>query len=97
MSDLIKKTVLAGLGFMSFSLEKAEELANTMIKKGEMSKTEGAEFVKDLMDQVEKNKDEIERKIGLIVEKTLEKLNVPTRKELNELKASIDNLGKKGL
>jgi len=96
MSDLIKKTVLAGLGFMSFSLEKAEELANTMIKKGEMSKTEGAEFVKDLMDQVEKNKDEIERKIGLIVEKTLEKLNVPTRKELNELKASIDNLKKRG-
>jgi len=95
MSDLIKKTILAGLGALSFSREKAEKLAKDLVKRGELAKTEEAKFVKDLMRRVEKNKVEAEKKMEKIVEKTLIKLNVPTRKELDALKAKIDKLSKK--
>jgi len=95
MSDLIKKTILAGLGVLSFSREKAEKLAKELIKRGELAKTEEAKFVKDLMKKVEKSRFEAEKKIEKIVEKTLIKLNVPTRKELDALKAKIDKLSKK--
>ena len=95
MSNLIKKTIFAGLGILSLSREKAEELAKELIKQGELAKTDEAKFVKDLMKRVEKNKAEVEKKTEEVVTKTVEKLNVPTRKEVNDLKASVDKLIKK--
>ena len=95
MSNLIKKTILGGLGVISLSRKKAEELAKELIKQGELAKTDEAKFVKDLMKRVEKNKAEVENKTEEVVTKTVEKLNVPTRKELNDLKTSIDKLTKK--
>ena len=95
MSDLIKKTILAGVGILSLSHEKAEEIAKNLIKRGELAKTEEAKFIRDLMERAEKSRVEMEKKIEKIVEKTLKKLNIPTRKELDALKAKIDKLSKK--
>jgi len=94
MQNLIKKTILAGLGVLSLSHEKAEEIVKDLIKRGEVAETEEAKFVKDLMKQAEKNRVEIETKIKKMVEKTLTKLDIPTRKELNELKEKVNKLTK---
>jgi len=91
MSDIIKKTILAGLGILSLSREKAEEITKDLIKRGELAKTEEAKFIKDLM---EKSRLEVEKKIEKIVEKTLTKLDIPTRKELNVLKEKVNKLTK---
>ena len=80
---------------MSLTKEKAEEITKDLIKRGEVAKTEEAKFVKDLMERAEKNRVEVEKKIEKIVEKTLIKMNVPTRKELDVLKAKVDKLSKK--
>jgi len=95
MSDLVKKTILIGLGILSLTREKAEKLAKDLVKRGELTKTEEAKFVKDLMEKAEKSRTEAEKRIEKIVEKTLKKLNIPTRKELDALKAKIDKLAKK--
>ncbi|NCF75047.1 MAG: hypothetical protein GWO87_00990 [Xanthomonadaceae bacterium] len=92
MSNLIKKTILAGLGVLSLSREKAEKITKDLIKRGELAKTEEAKFVKDLMEQAGKNKVEVEKKIEKVVEKTLTKLNIPTRREINALKEKVDRL-----
>ncbi|MEA2064979.1 MAG: phasin family protein [Patescibacteria group bacterium] len=95
MSNLIKQTILAGLGVFSLSREKAEEITKDLIKQGELAKTEEAKFVKNLMERVEKSKGEMEKKTEKMVKKTLAKLNLPTRKELDELKAKVGRLTKK--
>jgi len=95
MSDLIKKTILVGLGALVLTREKAEKLAKDLVKRGELAKTEEAKFVKDLMKKAEKGRVEAEKRIEKIVEKTLIKLNIPTRKELDALKAKIDKLSRK--
>lgn len=95
MSDLIKNTILAGLGVLSLTREKAESLAKDLVKKGELAKTEEAKFVKDLMEKAEKKGVEVEKRIEEVVEKTLKKLNIPTRRDLDEIKEKIDELSKK--
>ena len=95
MSDLIKKTILAGLGALSFSREKAEKLAKDLVKRGELAKTEEAKFVKDLMNRAEKSRVDIEKRIEKIVKEILVKLDIPTRKELEALKAKVNKLSKK--
>lgn len=95
MSDLIKNVVLTSLGVLSLTREKAENLAKDLIRKGELSETEEAKFVKDLMKKAEKAGGEIEEKIEKTVGKTLKKLNIPTRKDLDEIKQKLDKLSKK--
>lgn len=95
MSDLIKNAVLTGLGILSLTREKAENLAKDLIRKGELSETEETKFVKDLMKKAEKAGGEIEEKIEKTVGKTLKKLNIPTRKDLDEIKQKLDKLSKK--
>jgi len=95
MSDLIKNAVLTGLGVLSLTHEKAENLAKDLIKKGELSETEEAKFIKDLMERAEKYSVEAEKKIEKTVEKTLKKLNIPSRKDLDEIKDKLDKLSKK--
>lgn len=95
MTDLIKKTILAGLGALSLTREKAEEISRDLIKRGELAKTDEAKFVRDLMDLVEKNKAGMERKIEKAVEKALAKLDIPSRKEIIALKEEISKLTKK--
>ena len=94
MSDLIKKTILTGLGVLSLSREKAEKISKDLINRGELAKTEEAKFVKDLMERAEKSRVEVEKKIEKVVEKTLAKLDIPTRKELNALKEKVNKLTK---
>ncbi len=46
------------------------------------------------MKRAEKSRVEVEKKIEKAVKKTLIKLNIPTRKEVNELKTKVDKLSK---
>lgn len=92
MSDLLKKSIMAGLGAMSLTLDKAEEITKDLIKRGEVSESDEAKFAKDLVDLAEKNKSLLEEKIEKVVEKVLGKMDIPTRKEINELKEEISKL-----
>ena len=95
MTDLIKNTILSGLGILSLTYEKAEDLAKDLIKKGDLSETGKTKFIKDLMEKAEKYSVETEKKIEKTVEKTLKKLNIPSRKDLEEIKEKLDKLSKK--
>ena len=95
MSDLIKKTILTGLGFVSLTKEKAEKLTKDLIKEGEVSEGEGAKLVKELLEKAEDNKKTIEKQVEKTVHGVLKKLNVPTRKDIVELNSKIEKLDKK--
>ncbi len=92
MTDLIENVILAGLGLLSLTEKKAKDLAKDLIKRGELSETKEAEFVKDIMKKAEKVDGDIEKKIEKIVEKYLEKLNIPTRKDLDNIEQKLDRL-----
>ena len=80
---------------MSLTREKAQEITNDLIKRGELAKTDEAKFVRDLLDLAEKNKSGLEDKIEKAIERVMAKLDIPTRKEVEEIKAEIARLSKK--
>jgi len=95
MTDLVEKIILSGLGVLTITRKKAEEIAQELIKEGELCDSDEAKFVKDLMEKTKSSKTEIEEKIEKVVEKTLMKLNIPTQKELKQIDKKIDKLLKK--
>ena len=95
MDNLIKKTILTGLGIASLTKEKAEKLVKDLIKEGEVSQGEGSKLVKELLEKAETNKKAIEKQVEGVVKNALKKLNIPSRKEVVDLDKKIEKLDKK--
>lgn len=95
MFSLGKKMFLAGLGVLSLTKEKANEIAQELIKKGELSQSESKKFVVDLLDKAEKEKEKLLKRIKPDVEKSLEKMNFASKKCVDDLEKKINELGEK--
>ncbi|MCX5833870.1 MAG: phasin family protein [Deltaproteobacteria bacterium] len=96
MQEFIKKMMMFGVGLAAMTREKTEEFVKELIKKGEMSEKEGKQLVNDLMEKSKKMTRDLEMKTEEMVSATLKRLNIPTRKELDELRERIEKLEKRG-
>lgn len=90
-----RKMFLGGLGIVSLTKERANEIAQELIKKGELSQSESKEFVVDLLDKAEKEKDRLIEKIKPEIDKRLERMNFASKKYVDNLEKKIDDLGNK--
>ena len=95
MFDLFKKTVLMGLGAMTITKEKAEDLVDELIKKGELAKDKRSKAVQDLLEKAEEQQKAIFDKVNDEVNKSIEKLGIPTKQDFERLEKKIDELKKK--
>ena len=90
--DILRKSVLFGLGLFTLSKERAEEIVDELIKKGELAKGERAEAVRNLVDKAEKRSKELKDKVEEQVKKATEKFKSQTKTELQSLNEKIDKL-----
>ena len=95
MQDILKKALSLGLGVMLVSKNKIEDVVNELVKKGELGQEEGKNLVNELIEKGEASVNEVEGKIEKIVKSVTEKLDLPTRKELNEIKSEIEQIKEK--
>lgn len=95
MFDLIKKTLLTGIGLSVITKDKIKELAKELIEKGKLSEKEGKELVEDLLKKSEQATKDLEAKIEKLVREGMQKLNVATKKDIAELAAKIERLKKR--
>ncbi len=89
--DIVKKALLAGLG----AREKVKELVDELVKKGELSKSQGAKIVKIWAEKADKRKEKISKNLCELIDKTFTRMNLPTKKDIHELNKKIDALTKK--
>jgi len=82
--DLIKKTMMAGIGFALKTRDEVEELARDLAQKGTMSEQEGRRFIDDLLKRYDDARGKLENRIENIVKEFL-------KKEIRELKKTIRN------
>jgi len=92
MIDLIKKTILAGVGLAAMTKDKVEELAEELTEKGELSEKEGKELVDDLMKRSQQAKKDLDKKMEEVVTKVLKKMDVATKKDIARLDKKIKNI-----
>ncbi|MCK5427490.1 MAG: phasin family protein [Thermodesulfovibrionia bacterium] len=86
--DTIRRALMAGLGVP----EKVKELVDELVKKGELSETQGARLVKEWSDKMSNSGDELGKSVTELIHKTLEKMNVPTKSEVDKLNRKIQTL-----
>lgn len=94
MKEVLKTMLNLGLGTLVMTKEKAEQLVAELIKQGDISKDEGMSLVGELIEKGKKSEVEIKSKIEKTLQDMLSKLDIPTRKEISDLKAEINRLKK---
>jgi len=95
MLELSRKLLLAGIGAAVLTKERIEGIVRELIKQGEISKEEGIKLVKEVLQKGEEIQKTLEAKIEVGINKAMERLNVPTRKEIQELRKKLEKLIKK--
>jgi polyhydroxyalkanoate synthesis regulator phasin len=95
MLEISRKLLLAGIGAAALTKEKIEGIVRELIKQGEISKEEGIKLVKEVLQKGEEIQKILEAKIDVGINKAIEKLNIPTRKETQELRGKLEKLIKK--
>jgi polyhydroxyalkanoate synthesis repressor PhaR len=92
--DFFKKSVLFGLGVFDLTKEKAEKLVDEMIKRGEMSQSDKAKAVKELLKGHDERMEKLKAKIDERVEKITAKVKGKEQEELTKLHQKLDGLTK---
>ena len=64
MPKILKELYLANLGIMNLTYEKAREISNDLIKKGELTKKRQQKFITDLLEEARKNTTEVSKIIN---------------------------------
>lgn len=88
VADIIKKAMLAGLG----AQEKAKEFIDELVKAGELSKSEASTLVKEWASKAEESTRDIDLKVKDTIAAAFEKLNIPTRDDLEKLEKKLQGI-----
>lgn len=89
--DMVRNALLAGFG----AQQKMKEFIDELVKRGELSESQGAKLVKEWSEKVEKNTEDISKSINEVASKTLEKMNFATQEDLRKINEKIDLLAEK--
>ena len=94
MLDLMKKTMLTGIGLALLAKDEMEELAREVIEKGKMTEKDGKKFLNDLQERYEDVQNKLEERVENAVKDFLKKADDVTSDELKALKKEIRELKK---
>ncbi len=95
MFDLIKKTLLTGVGLAVMTKDKVEELGKEFASQAKLSELEGKEFVDHLLKQSEIARKDFESRISSAVQKAVSGLNLASKDEVAKLSAKVEELAAK--
>ena len=94
MLNIIKKSMLTGIGLALIAKDEVEDLAKELVNKGKMSENEGTKFLEDLQKRYDETQQKLEEKLQKAVKDFMKKADVVTGDELKGLKKEIRELKK---
>ena len=100
--ETARKVLLASVGAVAIAQEEVESLVNRLIERGEIAEKDGRKMIDDIRsrrseaqekaeDQAKKAQSQVDKRI----EDILERLNVPTKSDIEKLSQKITRLSKK--
>ncbi len=86
--DVVRNAMLAGLGIQ----ETFKEFLDNLVKKGELSESQGAKILKEWTEKADKTYEQLSKNISELVTRTLEKMNLPAKDDIEKLNKEILSL-----
>lgn len=88
----MRKAMLAGIGALTLSEQKARVIINDLVEQGRMSSEEGEKLARELMEKADLSRRELEEKVGEYARELMAKVDFVKRSEYEELLCRVEDL-----
>ncbi|MBP7462020.1 MAG: hypothetical protein KBA26_12085 [Candidatus Delongbacteria bacterium] len=92
MTGILKKAMLAGLGLVTLTTEKVEDIVDDLVKRGEIAENDKGKAVREILDKAEESARDLKDKIETQIRDVIAKMPLSTKKETDELRQRIQQL-----
>lgn len=97
MFEDLKKSIDKGLDYAFMNAEKLAQAAKDLATENKLTKEEAKKLYDHLIEKSEEARKTVEAELQVLVKNTMNKMNIPTREDIQKLEARIKELeaGKK--
>jgi poly(hydroxyalkanoate) granule-associated protein len=103
MFEVMRKLMLAGVGALALSRDEAEEFINRLVERGELAQKDAQSLIDETMERFRKTAQPqtnplqsgvstLSTQVETSLEQFLNRLNIPSKRDIDELSAKIANL-----
>jgi poly(hydroxyalkanoate) granule-associated protein len=92
---MARKVLLAGMGAVALTQEEVEKFVAKLVERGEIAEKDGKKLVHDVMEKRKKEAKKAEDELDKRLEVLLDRMNVPSKSDIDALSAKITALTKK--
>ncbi len=92
MFETLDKLMMAGMGAMSMTKEKAEKIFDEAVKKGMAEKEHKSGFVKEMLDSADKARADLEKLVSEQIHKTLSQMPLATKDDIKRVEQKLDQI-----
>ncbi len=93
--ETLRKVMLASIGAFALGLEEVEEFLNKLVERGEIAEQDAKNLINEMKNKRKKDAKEAEVEFSKRVEDILDRMNVPTKSDIDALGKKITALSKK--
>jgi poly(hydroxyalkanoate) granule-associated protein len=93
--DAARKVLLASIGAVALAQEEVEEFVNRLVERGEIAEKDGKKLIRETMEKRRKQTQKAEEQMDRRLKDILDRMNVPTKSDIDALSAKITALTKK--
>ncbi|MCC6955687.1 MAG: phasin family protein [Anaerolineales bacterium] len=93
--EMVRKVLLAGIGAVALGKEEIEDFVDRLVERGEIAEKDGRKLVREVMERRKKEARKAEDELNKNVETVLDKMNVPSKADIEALSEKITALSKK--
>ena len=93
--ESLRRVLLASVGVVALTIEEIGELVDKLVERGEIAEQEGKKLVTEIKEKRKKKTDEAEGMASSRMREMMDKMDVPTKSDIEDLSAKIATLSKK--
>jgi polyhydroxyalkanoate synthesis regulator phasin len=95
MFEALRRVLLATIGAASIAQDEIEALVDRLVERGEIAEKDGKKLVREVMDKRKSRATKVEEEINKHVESVLDRMNIPSKADVEALSQKIAALSKK--
>ena len=95
MMEMLRRVLLATIGAAVIAQEEIEALVNRLVERGEIAEKDGKKLMHELMDKRKSKTTKVEEDISKNLEGVLDRMNIPSKADVEALSQKITALSKK--
>lgn len=93
--ESLRRVLLASVGIIALTIEEAGDLVDKLVERGEIAEQEGKKLINEIKEKRKTKTDEAEEVASTRVREALDRMDIPTKADIDDLSKKINALSKK--